>query len=142
MGKYPSEYQKVEFLTYLNYTTISKAAKLAGLEYSIVKSFRERVGRLEVEHIEKGLPPLMWEEKVARKPGSRTEPELIDKNVNLIFKECTLNRKQRKKCQFGRDLGTEYSSICQLADIYRIKIKRWGRAPLSYRKKQIQAIPN
>ena len=39
-------------------------------------------------------------------------------------------------CQIGRDFGTEYSSICQLADIYRIKINRWERAPLSYRKKQ------
>ena len=41
----------------------------------------------------------------------------------------------------GSDLGTEYSSIDQLADIYRIKVNRWGRAPLSYKKKQIQAIP-
>ena len=27
-------------------------------------------------------------------------------------------------CQLGRNFGTEYSSICQLADIYRIKINR------------------
>ena len=45
-------------------------------------------------------------------------------------------------CQLVSDFGTECSSIGQLADIYRIKVNRWGRAPLSYRKKQIQAIPN
>ena len=45
-------------------------------------------------------------------------------------------------CQFGRDFGTEYGSIDQLLDIYIIKINRLGRAPLSYRRKQIQAIPN
>jgi hypothetical protein len=57
------------------------------------------VGKLEVEHTEKGLPPPTWEEKLARKPGSGAKPKLTDEDVNLIFKECTLNRKQRKKLQ-------------------------------------------
>ena len=97
MGKYPSEYQKVEFLTYLNYMTIGKAAKLAGLKYSTTKSFCECVSKLEVEHTKKGLPPPTQEKKVARKSGSGTKPKLTDKDVNLIFKECTLNHKQQKK---------------------------------------------
>jgi hypothetical protein len=55
------------------------------------------VGKLKVKYTEKGLPFLTWEEKLARKPGNKAKLKLINKDVNLIFKECTLNRKQQKK---------------------------------------------
>jgi hypothetical protein len=109
MGKQPSNFQKVEFLTHLNYVSIAKAARLAGLEYSTAKSFRERVGKLEAEHAKHGLPPLTWEEKVARKPGSGAKPKLTDDDLNRLFAEYTLNKKQRKKLQHvvAAELGFE-----------------------------------
>jgi hypothetical protein len=79
---------------------ISKAAKRAGLEYSTAKSIRQHIGELEVEHAEKGLPPPILEEKVARREGSRAKPKLTDKDLNKIFVACTLNKKQRKKLQY------------------------------------------
>jgi hypothetical protein len=91
--KHSSEYQKVKFLTHLNYTTISKATKLAGLEYFTAKSFCKRVDKLEVKYTKKGLPLLTWKKKLAKKSGNRAKPKLTNKNVNLIFKKCTLNRK-------------------------------------------------
>ena len=97
----------------MNYTTIGKAVKLAGLKYSTAKSFRERIGKLEVEYTEKGLPPPTWEEKLARKPGGGAKPKLTDEDMNLIFKECTLNRKQRKKLQHIVTIKLGFDTCCR-----------------------------
>ena len=97
MGKHPSDLQKVEFLTHLQYVNISKAAERAGLEYSTAKSFRASVGALEAEHAEKGLPPPTLEEKVARKEGSGAKLKLTEADLEEIWVSCTLNKKQRAK---------------------------------------------
>ena len=55
MGKQASEVQKAVFLTHLNYFNISKAAKLAGLEYETARYVKNRAGDLQVEYAAKGL---------------------------------------------------------------------------------------
>jgi hypothetical protein len=82
---------------HLRYINISKAAEQASLEYFTAKSFRACVGALEAEYAEKGLPPLMLEEKVARKEGSGAKLKLINANLDEILVSCTMNKKQRAK---------------------------------------------
>ena len=62
-------------MSHLNYATIGKAARLAGLEYSAAKNLKTRVRELEVAHAEQGLPPPI-EVKIARKPGSGSTKKL------------------------------------------------------------------
>ena len=81
----------------MNYITIGKATRLADLEYSTAKNLKTRVRELEVAHAEQGLPPSTIEEKVARKAGSGSAKKLTDDDPNTLLKECTWNRKQRKK---------------------------------------------
>jgi hypothetical protein len=100
MGKHVSEVQKAVFLTHLNYVNISKAAKLAGLEYKTARYIKNRAGDLETEYVTKGLPPPTIEQQVLRKVGSGAKPKITVDDLNVIFQECTLNRKQRKKLQY------------------------------------------
>jgi hypothetical protein len=66
---------------------------MAGLEYTSAQRLKTRVGELEIEYIEKGLPPPTLEEKIARKKGSGAKPKLTDGDLNEIFVACTLNKK-------------------------------------------------
>jgi hypothetical protein len=84
----------------LQYTSLRQVAKRAGLEYTSAYNLKTRVGNLEIEYTEKGLPLPILEEKVARKGGSRAKLKLTDDDLNKIFVACTLNKKQYKKLQY------------------------------------------
>ena len=126
MGKHPSDLQKIEFLTHLQYVSLHKAAQRAGLEYTTAQRLKTRVGELEIEHIEKGLPPPTLEEKIARKKGSGAKPKLTIDDLNEIFVACTLNKKQRKKLQHvvAKELGFD---VCRRTIETRLRAKGLNR---------------
>ena len=119
MGKHPSDLQKAEFLTHLQYVSVRKAAERSGLTYSTGQRLKAHVGDLEIIHAEQGLPPPTIAEKVARKEGSRAKPKLIEDDFNEIFLACTINKKQRKKLQhvvaaeLGFDVCRRTIQCCQ-----------------------------
>jgi hypothetical protein len=112
MGKHVSEVQKIVFLTHLNYLNISKAAKLVGLEYETARCIKNCAGDLEIEYATKGLPPPTIEQQVLRKIGSGTKLKITVDDLNVIFQECTLNRKQLKKLQYVVTLELGFN-VCQ-----------------------------
>ena len=98
MGKHPSDAQKIEFLTHLQYVHQVEAARRAGLPKQTATDLKNRVAELEIKHAELGLPPPTIEEKIARKKGTGPQKlKIIEEEVTTLLEACILNKKQRKK---------------------------------------------
>jgi hypothetical protein len=69
------------------------------LLYTTAQNLKAHIEQLEIEYAKHRLPPPTLQEKLARKTSSRAKQKLGDDNLNILFEECTLNKKQRYKQQ-------------------------------------------
>lgn len=97
MGKHASDEDKSAFLVHLQYVHYAEATRRAGLGSSTAFKVKDRAAEVEIEHAKKGLPPPTLREQIARKPGTGAKPKISVEEVTFLLKDCTLNKKQRKK---------------------------------------------
>jgi hypothetical protein len=74
MAPPPTEGQKIEYLTHLQYVHSVEAAQRARININIAKKIRARVGAFLVECEEASLPTPIIKEQVTRKPRLGTKP--------------------------------------------------------------------
>ena len=74
MAPPPTEGQKIEYLTHLQYVHSAEAARRARININTAKKIRARVSAFLVECEEASLPTPTIEEQVARKPRLGAKP--------------------------------------------------------------------
>ena len=97
---YTSEADKGAFLAFLeDGYKLRKAAKKASINKSTAFDIKTKAGEVQLDHIERGLPPPTRQEMLAIWPKTGRPPTLIEEDKDQIFAACTKDRDSRRTLQ-------------------------------------------